>query len=69
MFNYFFKKKYGFALKINNAVTKGAIVLNTMPGVKLPDEAYELIKVTAQSINIAGERSGVFYGVQSLGCN
>jgi len=65
MFNYFLNKKYGFVLKINNTATKGAIVLNIASRIKLPDEAYQL-KVTGQSINISGECSGVFYGVQSL---
>jgi len=65
MFNYFLNKKYGFVLKVNNTVTNGAIVLNTTSRVKLPDETYQL-KVTNHSINISGERSGVFYGVQSL---
>jgi hexosaminidase len=65
MFNYFLNKKYGFVLKINNTVTKNVIVLNTTLLVKLSDEAYQL-KVTDKSINISGERSGVFYGIQSL---
>ena len=65
MFNYFLNKKYGFVLKINNTVTTDAIVLNTTSRVKLPDEAYQL-KITNHSINISGECSGVFYGVQSL---
>lgn len=65
MLNYFLNKKYGFVLKINNAVSKDAIVLNTTSRTKLPSEAYQL-KVTAQSISISGERGGVFYGVQSL---
>jgi hexosaminidase len=65
MFNYFLNKKYGFILKINNAAITDAIILNTIPAVRLPDETYQL-KVTGHSINIAGERSGVFYGVQSL---
>ncbi len=65
MFNYFLNKKYGFVLKINNTVTTNVIVLNTTLRIKLPYEAYQL-KVTNHSINISGERSGVFYGVQSL---
>ena len=65
MFNYFLNKKYGFVLKINNTAITDAIVLNTALRIKLPDEAYQL-NVTDHGINIAGERSGVFYGIQSL---
>ncbi|WP_183558721.1 family 20 glycosylhydrolase [Mucilaginibacter sp. SP1R1] len=65
MFNYFFNKKYGFTLKINNSALTDAIVLNTMLRIKLPEEGYQL-KVTSKGVNIVGDRSGVFYGVQSL---
>ncbi|WP_121813054.1 beta-N-acetylhexosaminidase [Mucilaginibacter kameinonensis] len=65
MFNYFLKKKYGFALKINSVASAGAIVLNTAPIAKLSGEAYQL-KVTGKGVNISGSRAGVFYGVQSL---
>jgi hexosaminidase len=65
MFNYFFNKRYGFVLPITNGRSNDVIVLNTMNDIKLRDEAYQL-KVTAHSISISGERSGVFYGVQSL---
>lgn len=65
MFNYFLNKRYGFTLKINNAASAGAIVLNTAPAAKLSGEAYQL-KVTGKSVNISGNRAGVFYGVQSL---
>jgi hexosaminidase len=65
MFNYFLNRRYGFVLKINGNETKDAIVLNTTLRMRLPDEAYQL-KVTNNSITISGERSGVFYGVQSL---
>jgi hexosaminidase len=64
MFNYFLKKKYGFTLNINNAALANAIVLNTSSA-KLPSESYQL-KVTNKGVNIAGNRAGVFYGVQSL---
>jgi hexosaminidase len=65
MFNYFFHKKYGFKLKVSNAIAGHAIILNTRLRIKLPDEGYQL-KVTGSSINILGEPNGVFYGVQSL---
>jgi len=65
LFNYFLNKKYGFVLKVENNATAGAIVLNTLPAGKWPSESYQL-KVTSNGINISGERSGVFYGVQSL---
>lgn len=64
MFNYFLRKKYGFTLNINNAAAANAIVLNTSSA-KLPSESYQL-KVTSKGVNIAGNRAGVFYGVQSL---
>lgn len=65
MFNYFLKKKYGFALMVDNNATNGAIVLNTFSPVKPSAESYQL-KVTSHGITISGERKGVFYGVQSL---
>jgi hexosaminidase len=65
MFNYFFLKKYGFTLGINNGVATGAITLNTLSPEKLPHEGYEL-SVNNNGIKISGEPGGVFYGVQSL---
>ncbi|SEM82474.1 hexosaminidase [Mucilaginibacter gossypiicola] len=65
MFNYFLKKKYGFALKINGVASAGAIVLNTTPTAKLSGETYQL-KVTGKGVSISGNRAGVFYGAQSL---
>lgn len=65
MLNYFFNKKYGFTLKINNTKFANAIVLNTSSSAKLPNEGYQL-KVTSKGVNIQGNRAGVFYGMQSL---
>ena len=65
LFNYFLNKKYGFVLKVGNNTTPGAIVLDTSPTSKFLPESYQL-KITNNGINISGERSGVFYGVQSL---
>ncbi|MBB6108336.1 hexosaminidase [Mucilaginibacter lappiensis] len=65
MFNYFFKKRYGFTLNINNAAIANTIVLNTSASAKTSNEGYQL-KVTNKGVNIVGNRAGVFYGVQSL---
>lgn len=67
IFNNFFYKKYGFALKIaGNGQSNGdAITFNIEPATGQQMEAYKL-KVTAHAISITGQHKGVFYGAQSL---
>ncbi|MES2276268.1 MAG: family 20 glycosylhydrolase [Bacteroidota bacterium] len=64
MLNYFLKKKYGFELKVTPQIIANSIALNiTSPA--LDKETYQL-NVTSHGVKITGDKSGVFYGVQSL---
>ena len=65
MFNYFFKRKYGFTLKGKYAAGRDVIRLAVSPDHKQTVEAYRL-RVGEHQANIAGGRGGVFYGIQSL---
>jgi len=65
MFNYFFKKKYGFALKVRHAGDRDVIRLAVSRDGKLPGEAYRL-RVGPRRVDITGGPGGVFYGIQSL---
>jgi len=65
MFNYFFRKKYGFRLNVRDGYIRDAIFLDVNPSTQLNDEVYRL-KVATDGITISGGPSGVFYGVQSL---
>ncbi len=67
VFNKFFYKKYGFALKISSSSQSAGdpIVLSVEPAAGHQTEVYKL-KTTGHVVTIAGQRKGVFYGAQSL---
>jgi hexosaminidase len=66
IFNYFLDKKYGFTLKVVDKATPNAIVLKVVSsGDAEGKEGYRL-DASTHSVNISGDRGGVFYGCQSL---
>lgn len=64
-FNYYLKKRYGFELKVYDKAVANAINLNVEASGKSTKEGYG-VKVSSKSVNITGDKSGVFYGCQSL---
>jgi hexosaminidase len=64
LFNYYFKRKYGYALKITNSAGNNAIVL-AISKASPASEAYDL-NVSSQKVTISGSKAGIFYGATTL---